>query len=106
MSREDELRAIRTDLVAIVARLDGLLEVKPGAGTRASAKGAALHCTTAIEWALADYGKPMSPVQIHDAIKQIGRSDRKDTVQVTTYDLWKRGRIDKVGRGLYTAKAS
>lgn len=106
MPTHEELRAIRTDLAAIVARLDGLLKVKPIAGTKASAKEAALHCTTAIEWALADHGKPMSPVQIHDAIKQIGRSDRKDTVQVTTYDLWKRGRIDKVGRGLYTAKAS
>jgi hypothetical protein len=105
MPTDDELRAIRSDLAAIVARFDSLLEVKPAAGTKASTKDAALHCTTAIEWALADHGEPMSPVQIHEAIKQIGRSDRKDTVQVTTYDLWKRGRIDKVGRGLYTAKA-
>ena len=49
----------------------------------------------------------MRPVEIWADLQTSGRrSDPKMEVQVTTYDLWKRGRIDKVGRGLYTTKES
>ena len=46
----------------------------------------------------------MRPVQIWAELQKLGREDPKMEVQVTTYDLWQRGRIDRVGRGLYVTK--
>lgn len=46
----------------------------------------------------------MSPVQIWAYMQAAGRIEPKMEIQVTTYDLWKRGRIEKVSRGLYRAK--
>jgi len=66
-----------------------------------------LDRTVAIETVLRRRGVAMRPVEIWADLQTSGRrSDPKMEVQVTTYDLWKRGRIDKVGRGLYTTKES
>lgn len=75
-----------------------------------SAKGTAplaladLPRTEAIEAVLQAAGEALSPVGIWARLKAAGRNDPKMEVQVTTYDLWRRGRIDKVGRGRYVAK--
>jgi hypothetical protein len=63
----------------------------------------ALPRTKAIEWILEHRGEPMRPVQIWSALRELGRDDPKTEIQVTTYDLWQRGRIGKVDRGLYRA---
>jgi hypothetical protein len=60
--------------------------------------------TEAIEAVLDASGVPMSPVGIWADLRAARRDDPKMEVQVTTYDLWRRGRIDKVGRGLYVSK--
>lgn len=44
---------------------------------------------------------PMTPVQIWSALQASGFTDQKNLIQVTTYQLWRRGRVAKLGRGLY-----
>ncbi len=49
----------------------------------------------------------MRPVEIWAELRRLGReNDPKMEVQVTTYDLWRRGRIAKDGRGQYRAKGA
>jgi hypothetical protein len=61
--------------------------------------------TKAIEAVLARNGTPMRPIEIWAELRRVGRDDDpKMEVQVTTYDLWKRGRIEKVSRGQYKSK--
>lgn len=63
--------------------------------------------TVAIETVLTRLARPLRPVEIWAALREAGRTgDPKMEVQVTTYDLWKRGRIRRVDRGLYAAPES
>lgn len=58
--------------------------------------------TEAIELVLKKAGRGMSPVEIWRDLRDGGRQeDPKMEVQVTTYDLWRRGRLAKLGRGTY-----
>lgn len=48
----------------------------------------------------------MRPVEIWAELQRRGRKDdSKMEVQVTTFDLWQRDRIGKIGRGQYIAKS-
>lgn len=104
MGTNDELQAIRSDLIALVSRFDRFIEAtaksKPGKRVVLTS----LERTKAIEWVLQDSGRTMGPVQIWKVLQDAGRDDPKMQVQVTTNDLWHRGRIDRVSRGLYKAK--
>lgn len=105
VTRED-LLALRSDLAAALDRVDRLLSA--GAVTPADDGVDLLRLdrTVAIETVLKRRGVAMRPVEIWADLQAAGRkSDPKMEVQVTTYDLWKRGRIDKIGRGQYKAKA-
>lgn len=103
MELSNELVELRTDLAAAMARLDRILEIG-GAEPSHTHELVALDRTVAIERVLAASEGPMRPVEIWEGLRRAGRTnDPKMEVQVTTYDLWKRGRIGKVGRGLYTA---
>jgi hypothetical protein len=65
-----------------------------------------MHRTNAIEAVLAHNGGVMRPVQIWAELRRLGRGDPQMEVQVATFDLWKRGRIDKVrGSQLKTTEA-
>jgi hypothetical protein len=101
---DDELQAIRSDLIALVGRFDRFIEAtaKSKPGKRVGLTG--LERTKAIERVLQDSGQAMSPVQIWRVLQDAGRDDPKMQVQVTTNDLWHRDRIGRVSRGLYTAK--
>jgi hypothetical protein len=59
--------------------------------------------TGAIEWALGNSRETMSPSEIWQSLQDLGRTDRLDSVSVTTSDLASRGRIEKVARGKYRA---
>jgi hypothetical protein len=103
MASVDQLRALRTDLQAVIDRLDHLIfEASPRAGERSGLRE--LPRTRAIQAVLERSAGPMRPVEIWQALHEAGRGDPKMEVQVTTFDLWDRGRIGKVGRGLYVAK--
>jgi len=106
MTGVEELQEVRIELLAALERVERLLE-RASAPTYAdndqSVDIAALPRTKAIEWVLRHRGQPMRPVEIWSALQDLGRTDPKMEIQVTTYDLWQRDRIDKVGRGLYRA---
>jgi hypothetical protein len=95
------LRQLRRQLMQMsgeVARL--LTELEPG--TTVDDTGyAGLPRTEAIVQVLATQGTPMTPVQIWRALHEAGWADEKNLIQVTTYELWRRGRLVKVGRGTY-----
>lgn len=101
-----DLASIRDDLARVVARLDGLLVDEDAPGRAASADVRGLPRTRAIEYVLQLEGRPMRPIEIWAALRSLGRHDPKMEVQVTTYDLWQRGRLGKLGRGLYQAMAT
>lgn len=104
---EADLRALRVDLRSALARVDQVLDdVGNDAVERDPGEVISLPRTKAIEWMLRDRGEPMRPVQIWSALRELGRDDPKMEIQVTTYDLWQRGRIDKIDRGLYCAIAA
>lgn len=99
----DELVALRTELAAAVARLDRIIDAQPGTPRRREGL-TELDRTVAIERVLAASDGPMRPIEVWDELRRAGRTnDPKMEVQVTIYDLWKRGRIGKVGRGQYVA---
>lgn len=104
MGVAEELLALRNTLTTAVGQVDALL----GAHSAADGPGedlTGLDRTVAIERVLEERGAPMRPVEIWAALQRAGRSgDPKMEVQVTTYDLWKRDRIDKVGRGQYVTR--
>jgi len=54
--------------------------------------------TVAIERVLRAHDGPVRPIEIWSALRCAGRNDPKMEVQVTTFDLWERGRIGKVGQ--------
>lgn len=99
-----ELLAIRAQMVSILDQLDRLIWESQGAPQGDTNGIKSLERTKAIEWVLRQSGSPMRPVQIWAELQKLGREDPKMEVQVTTYDLWQRGRIDRVGRGLYVTK--
>lgn len=103
---KDEFLALRTDLQAALDRVDVLIEQSSRAGTdRAEPDLTQVARTVAIEWILQAHVGPMRPIEIWSALRSAGRSDPKMEVQVTTFDLWERGRIGKVGRGQYVAES-
>ena len=102
-----ELRSIRSELAAALNRIDGLITTLSKGEPRAAPTVDGLDRTKAIEAVLAHNGGVMRPVEIWAELSRLGRdNDPKMEVQVTTFDLWKRGRINKVGRGQYTAKVT
>lgn len=107
MSSTNELQAIRTGLIAALERVDGLLDAASSSRSRQAPKVDVvdLERTKAIEWVLNQRGEAMRPIEIWAELRRQGRDDPKMEVQVTTFDLWRRDRIGKVGRGLYIAKA-
>lgn len=97
-----DLKSLRSNLASTLKHIDVLIAgiSEPDAETDASVLN--LERTKAIEAVLAHNGGVMRPVEIWAELRRLGReNDPKMEVQVTTFDLWKRGRIDKVGRGQY-----
>lgn len=103
--RVDELRALRSDLAAALERVDRLIEADaPAARLDEHVAGLReLPRTVAIETVLAGAEHALRPIEIWEALRAAGRDDPKMEVQVTTFDLWQRGRIGKIGRGLYVS---
>jgi len=93
---------LRGHAVALLAALDQLVEAVAPVAPEPHVDLVALDRTKAIEQVLLDRAGPMTPVQIWAELEQLrpGR-DPKMEVQVTTYDLWRRGRIAKLDRGVY-----
>ena len=106
VSTVDELIVLRSELNSATTRLDRLISSLQGDGLPAGDL-AGLPRTVAIERVLTSSERPMRPVEIWAELRRAGRiDDPKMEVQVTTYDLWQRGRIGKVGRGQYVALPS
>jgi hypothetical protein len=102
MPTDDDLEQLRVTLLSAVARIDRMLD-RPEPPTRSGGSLVTLERTKAIERVLEESGEVMRPVEIWSALRDAGRNDPKMEVQVTTYDLWQRDRIEKVGRGQYRA---
>jgi hypothetical protein len=92
-----ELEALRDQLQLGLATVERLIAGRPEADQRV------IHLprTGAIVWVLDLDGLPMSPVEITRRLRELGRNDPASEVSVTTYDLWKQGRITKLSRGVY-----
>ena len=105
MTQIEDLRTIRTDLVSLLSRVDQLIEVQVAGQPKPKIDITGLQRTKAIEWVLEDCGEVMRPIEIWRELQAHGRNDPKMEVQVTTYDLAERRRIEKVGRGQYKAGA-
>ncbi len=104
----EALHSMRADLVAALAKVDDLIEKEVRATSAPVVDDAevvrAMPRTKAIEWLLErGKGKSFRPVEIWAGLQATGRNDPKMEIQVTTYDLWERGRIGKSGRGQYHA---
>lgn len=98
----DDLKSLRSDLASILNRIDAFIAGICEPDADMDIKVVNLERTKAIEAVLAHNGGVMRPVEIWAELRRLGReNDPKMEVQVTTFDLWKRGRIDKVGRGQY-----
>jgi hypothetical protein len=104
MTAAAELRAIRTALVAALERVDGLLGAAEDEAPATRLAVIDLPRTKAVEWVLGNSDGAMRPVEIWAELRTLGRDDPKMEIQVTTFDLWQRGRIGKLGRGQYIAK--
>jgi hypothetical protein len=100
-----ELRAIRIGLLAALERVDRLISASQANEEKPSIDLIKLERTKAIEWVLQQSGEAMRPVEIWAELHRFGRDDPKMEVQVTTFDLWQRQRIGKVGRGQYVTDA-
>lgn len=103
MGSNADLVTIRTHLAAALMAVDQLLNADQARPLGDSEHVQALPRTKAIEWVLERRSEPMRPVEIWAELRRFGREDPKMEIQVTTYDLWERRRIGKVGRGLYVA---
>lgn len=100
----EALHSVRADVEAALAKIDDLIakEVPVTSVPDEVAEVRAMPRTKAIEWVLAQAdGKSLRPVEIWAGLNLLGRNDPKMEVQVTTFDLWERGRIGKRGRGQY-----
>src|SRR5258708_3019823 len=106
MTLSDDLQAVRTELKTVLGRVERLIATTNQASDESTNIDLAsiTYRTEAIERVLDDTGKVMRPVEIWKALTAAGRNDPKMEIQVTTYDLWQRGRIDRIGRGQYKAK--
>lgn len=104
MTLSGELLAVRSELEAAMTRIDRLILAADPTADEAHFDIVALPRTKAIEAVLANHDGPLRPVEIWAKLRETGRTDPKMEVQVTTFDLWQRGRIDKVARGLYLMK--
>jgi len=104
MTNLTELQEIRSLLSEALSRIDALLEIEQRPGDRTANDLVALDRTKAIEWVLGQAKDPMRPVEIWAELLRYGRNDTKMEVQVTTFDLWHRGRIGKIGRGVYVGQ--
>src|SRR5690348_16278648 len=100
-----ELQGIRSDLLAVLDRVDSAIAAA-GPVLDFAVDITGLERTKAIEWVLDQRGEVMRPVEIWAELTRLGRNDPKMEVQVTTFDLWQRGRIGKIGRGQYIAKSA
>ena len=100
-----QLKGLRADAQALVDKLDDLLaNLSPSPPSATADHVKSLYRTKAIEWVLRDHGGvSMRPIEIWAELQRLGRNDPKMEVQVTTFDLWERGRIGKSGRGQYHA---
>lgn len=100
-----KMREVTRQLSRLCADLTAMLDrgLAPQYTTADDKLLQALPRTQAIEAVLTRAGHPLRPVEIWQQLHDAGRDDPKMEVQVTTFDLWKRGRIGKVGRGLYTS---
>ncbi len=104
MGLAEELTTIRSQLAAALMTVDRLLEGQTPRPPGDSEHVQSLPRTQAIEWTLRRRGEAMRPVEIWAELQKYGRNDPKMEIQVTTYDLWERRRIGKVGRGQYVAE--
>lgn len=101
----DELHALRADLEDALSRVDRLLAcARADEPSEVSVPAlTTMARTVAIETVLSRTDQPMRPIEVWQALRDAGRDDPKMEVQVTTFDLWQRGRIGKVSRGLYVS---
>ena len=107
MTTTQDLLALRADLTSALNRVDQLLDASSPTRPDDHIDMLTLDRTVAIETVLRRRGTVMRPVEIWADLRDSGRrNDPKMEVQVTTYDLWQRGRIDRVGRGQYKAKSA
>ena len=105
MALTDDLQAVRTELLTVLGRVERLIDVCSEEGDAPTRRDltSIQYRTEAIERVLEESGEDMSPVEVWKVLTAAGRDDPKDEVQVTTNDLWHRGRIDRVARGRYKA---
>jgi hypothetical protein len=99
-----DLKSVRSDLVSTLTRIDSLIAGMSGRDVQSDRSVVTMDRTKAIEAVLSRNGGVMRPVEIWAELRRLGRDDPKMEVQVTTFDLWRRGRIGKVGRGQYRAR--
>jgi hypothetical protein len=100
-SPDDELLALRNQLAEALNRVDNMISGRAAERIPSERDVLSLPRTEAIEWALQVNRRPMSPVEVWKSLREQGRDDPKMEVQVTTYDLWRRGRLVKLRRGIY-----
>jgi hypothetical protein len=93
MTANSELAALREDLAALLVRVDSMLD-QPADDL------VMLQRTVAIQRVLRSKG-PLRPTQIARELHAGGRDDPDHVVQVTTQNLWSRGRIVRLAPGLY-----
>ena len=92
-----ELERLRDQLAESLAIVEQLL-----AGPReVDRRVVSLSRTEAIIWTLDHDKVPMSPGQITRRLHEFGRDDPSAEVQAMTFDLWRAGRIAKLGREIY-----
>jgi hypothetical protein len=105
MTVADDLQAVRTELMTVLGRVERLIATCAETGGQSAKRDLASipYRTEAIERVLEDNGGDMSPVEIWKVLTAAGRDDPKMEIQVTTNDLWHRGRIDRIARGRYKA---
>jgi hypothetical protein len=100
----DDLLFLRDALEVALRRANRLLRAADAQAAQASSSIVELPRTQAIEAVLRESGQAMRPVEIWAKLHEAGRDDPKMEVQVTTFDLWQRGRIAKLARGQYKSK--
>ena len=104
MDPHTDFLAIRAQIVSILDQLDRLIWDSQGTPQGDTHGVKSLERTKAIEWVLRREWKPDAPRPDLGRASEAWQGRPKMEVQVTTYDLWQRGRIDRVGRGLYVTK--
>lgn len=100
----DDVLALRDALEVALRRANRLLQGTEPQSAQTARPIAELPRTQAIEAVLQESGRALRPVEIWAKLREAGRDDPKMEVQVTTFDLWQRDRIAKLGRGQYIAK--